>query len=211
MGTRDYGAWHDSYDRPGSGLHLRLLVVQDLISRALDELPPGPVRVVSMCAGQGRDVVTVAGRHRRGGDMRGLLVEVDEALVRDARRRIEAAGCQGLAVVQGDAGVSDAYETAVPVDLVVACGIFGNIERADIQRTIELLPCLCAPGAWVVWTRAPEPPEIIGDVVGWLEGAGFESVEVVVPGNRMFGVGAARFVGEPQPFERGVRLFRFLR
>ena len=67
MALRDYAAWHDEYDRAGSPLHLRLLVVQDLIAAALDELPPGPIRVISMCAGQGRDLIGVARRHRRGG------------------------------------------------------------------------------------------------------------------------------------------------
>src|SRR2546429_290685 len=46
MEMRDYVAWHDDYDRPGSRLHLRLLVVQDLIAAALDERPPGAIRVI---------------------------------------------------------------------------------------------------------------------------------------------------------------------
>jgi hypothetical protein len=52
--------WHTRYDDPSSSLSLRMPVVQDQVASALDELPPGPVRVVSMCAGQGRDVLTVA-------------------------------------------------------------------------------------------------------------------------------------------------------
>ena len=51
---RDYLAWHDAYDRPGSSLHLRLLVVQEFVATAFDEAGPGPIRVVSLCAGQGR-------------------------------------------------------------------------------------------------------------------------------------------------------------
>jgi hypothetical protein len=68
MTLRDYVAWHDEYDRAGSPLHLRLLVVQDLIAAALDELPSGRIRVISMCAGQGRDLIGVARRpHRTAG------------------------------------------------------------------------------------------------------------------------------------------------
>ncbi len=73
---RDYLAWHDDYDRPGARLHLRLLVVQDLIAAALDERQPGAIRVISMCAGQGRDLLTVARRHRRGEDVVGRPVEM---------------------------------------------------------------------------------------------------------------------------------------
>src|SRR6476646_3057148 len=74
---RDYREWHDRYDSPGSSMHLRLLVVQDLIADVLDECAPGPIRVLSICAGQGRDVVTVARRHRRGMDVNARLIERD--------------------------------------------------------------------------------------------------------------------------------------
>src|SRR3954452_11182573 len=104
---RDYVEWHDKYDQPGSSMHLRLLVVQDLIGAALDERAPGPIRVLSMCAGQGRDLVTVARRHRRGADITGRLIEIDPRSVRDARRAIAEAGLQGWEVVEADAGRSD--------------------------------------------------------------------------------------------------------
>ena len=35
MALRDYAAWHDEYDRPGSPLHLRLLVVQNRLLKML--------------------------------------------------------------------------------------------------------------------------------------------------------------------------------
>jgi hypothetical protein len=44
--------WHGEYDRPGSRLNQRLAAVQAQIAGALDRAAPGPVRVVSMCAGQ---------------------------------------------------------------------------------------------------------------------------------------------------------------
>ena len=207
---RDYVAWHDAYDKPGSRLHLRLLVVQDLISRVLDEMAPGPKRVISMCAGQGRDVITVASRHRRGSDLHGRLVELDDANVAAARTSIEALGLVGLDVEQGDAGVSDVYAGAVPADLVVACGIFGNITDDDIAATIAFLPSLCAPGAWVVWTRHPEPAGIIERIEHWFAAAGFTNEARVVPEHPDFGVGLARLVADPAPFRPGQRLFEFV-
>ena len=45
--------WHQLYDVPGSMLARRLATVQDRISDALDTAPPGPLRAISMCAGQG--------------------------------------------------------------------------------------------------------------------------------------------------------------
>lgn len=211
MALRDYEAWHGAYDRPGSPLHLRLLVVCDLVAAALDTAPPGPVRVLSMCAGQGRDLVTAAARHRRGPDVTGRLVELLPANVAGARARIAAAGLTGLEAVEADAGVSDAYAGAVPAHLVLACGIFGNIPDADIESTIAFLPRLCAPGAEVVWTRNPQDPTILDRIDDWFRAAGFAPGARVVPGDRSFGVGTARLTADPLPYEPGRLLFRFTR
>ena len=211
MTLRDYVAWHDDYDRPGSRLPLRLLVVRELLAAALDELPDGPLRVISMCAGQGHDVVAVARRHRRGRDVVGRLVENDPHNAAVARAAIAAAGLGGLEVVEGDAGSSDAYAGACPADIVLICGVLGNIVDAEIEATLRFLPRLCAPGAHVVWTRDPRPAGIIDRIGGWLLDAGFEPRQLVVPDAPRFGVGSARLVGPAQPFESGVRLFEFRR
>lgn len=211
MALRDYEAWHEHYDRPGSQLHLRLLAVRDLIDQALDAAPPGPIRMVSMCAGQGHDILVAAARHRRGPDVTGRLVELLPANVAVARSHIAAAGLDGIEAVEADAGMSDAYAGAVPADLVLVCGLFGNIVDADIEATIRFLPRLCAPGAWVVWTRDPQDPTILPKIDGWFTEAGFAPLPTVVPDNRSFGVGGARLVADPQPFEPGQALFRFVR
>ena len=210
MALRDYAAWHDEYDRAGSALHLRLLVVQDLIAAALDELPPGPVRVISMCAGQGRDLIGVARRHRRGGDLAGLLVEADPRNAAAARADIERAGLGGLTVIEGDAGQSGVYAGAVPADLVLACGVFGNVSDGDIQRTVSFLPALCARDGWVIWTRQPKPDGILPVIQGWFEEAGFSPRALVVPERNLFGVGAARLAAAPRPFRSGQPLFAFV-
>jgi hypothetical protein len=210
MALRDYAAWHDDYDMPGSALHLRLLVVQDLIASALDELPPGPVRVISMCAGQGRDLITVAKRHRRGGDLAGVLVEADPRNVAVARKGIEQAGLGGLTVIEGDAGHSGIYAGAVPAALVLACGIFGNVSDEDIRRTIGFLPALSAPGAWMIWTRAPRDDGILNIIQDWSAGAGFRPHALVTGAGNLFGVGAAVLTGPPLPYRADAPLFTFV-
>ena len=59
MAERDWYEWHAAYDQPGSGLARRLSWVQDRIRAALDGAPAGPLRVISLCAGQGRDLIGV--------------------------------------------------------------------------------------------------------------------------------------------------------
>jgi hypothetical protein len=210
-GFRDYVAWHDDYDRPGSAMHLRLLVVEDLIAHALDQAPPGPIRVISMCAGQGRDLVTVARRHRRGADLVGRHVVIDSQNVATARAAITAGDLSALDVSQADAGWSDAYVGSAPADVVLACGIFGNVTDDDVKHTIEFLPAICAPGGWVIWTRGPRGDDILTRIEGWFHDAGFEPTALVVGQGGLFGVGAARFIGRARELRAGVRLFEFFR
>lgn len=207
---RDYAAWHEEYDRPGSPLHLRLLVVQDLIGSALDEAPPGPVRVISMCAGQGRDLIGVARRHRRGRDLTGLLVEADPRNAAAAQAAIAQSGLDGLRVEPGDAGQSAAYQAAEPADLLLACGVFGNITDSDIRRTIGFLAALCAPGAQVLWTRKPRPPGILATIEGWFAEAGFRPHALIAAEGGLFGVGAARLTVPPPPLRPGEKFFTFI-
>ena len=207
---RDYLDWHDDYERPGTPLYERLQVVIRLLRRAFDELSPGPVRVVSLCAGQGADIIGAAAGHPRARDLVGRLVELDPRNAAAARARIEEQGLD-LEVVEGDAARADLYEGAVPADLVVACGIFGNISDADIERTVRFLPSLCAPGAWVIWTRHPRDRALFDRLQGWLVEAGVAPVELVVDDGGAWGVGANRLAVDPPAFDRDRHLFTFTR
>ena len=207
---RDYLAWHDDYERPGSSLHRRLQVVVRMTRRAMDELPAGPIRVVSLCAGQGADILGAAEGHPRAGDLRGRLVELERDNVERARRRAAELGL-ALEAVEGDASTSDAYVGAAPAELVLACGIFGNISAEDIERTVRFLPSLCSPGARVLWTRHARDPALLARVQGWFVDAGMEPVEAEVADDASYGVGLNRLVVEPPPLVPGQHLFTFTR
>ena len=201
---KDWISWHKQYETPDSPLAQRLAIVRQRISEALDRCPPGPIRVVSMCAGDGRDLLGVLETHPRAADVRGLLVELDASLA----ERAQAAAPPGIAVACRDAGESDAYAGAVPADLVLCCGVFGNISDQDIRATINAWPMLCAPGATVLWTRGAFKRDIRNDVRQWVEAAGF--TELSFDGAPQFyGVGAAKMVGAPVSYRTGVRFFTF--
>src|ERR1041385_5412799 len=141
--------WHESYEDPNSSLAKRLTVVRRRIAEAQDRCPPGPIHVISMCAGDGRDLLGVLERHPRAADVTGRLVELDPQLADRARDAAPA----GIKVCCQDAGQTDAYAGTARADLLLSCGIFGNVTHEDIRRTIETWPMLCAPGATVIWTR----------------------------------------------------------
>ena len=205
----DWRAWHDEYDLPGSWMARRLLVVQQQIRRVLDDSPPGPLRVVSLCAGQGRDLLGVLAGHPRRDDVRARLVELDPRNTDAAENAAESAGLPGVEVVTGDAVRTEHYLDMVPADLVLVCGVFGNVTDHDIRRTAGFCTQLCATGGTVVWTRHREPPDLVPSICGWFEENGFERRFLSGP-DAGFGVGVHRFTGQPGPLEPGVSMFTFI-
>jgi hypothetical protein len=206
--------WHAPYEDPASNLSLRLRTVQAMVGRALDAVPPdraGPVRVVSLCAGQGRDVIDVVAGHPRREEVSALLVELDPALVAFARARADAAGVgAGVRIVEGDASLSRWYVDQVPADLVLVCGVFGNISAGDIAATIEALPSFCRPGSHVVWTRHRRPPDATPAIRAGFAAAGFTELAFEAPEGTVMTVGHHRFDGETTPFDPDRRLFDFV-
>jgi hypothetical protein len=200
--------WHKGY-RPGSPLAKRLALVQGLIRTALDSCAPGPIRVISMCAGDGRDLLGVLEDHPRRGDVSARLVELDPDLAASGREHAKAISPY-LEFITGDASTTSAYATAVPADIVLVCGVFGNVADEDIEYTVDQLPTLCAPGAMVIWTRGTFKPDITPVVRAWFEASGFAELTFVAIPDTSAGVGAARLVVPPRAFEPDLHLFTFL-
>ena len=209
MAQRDWVEWHRDYDDPASLLWRRLELVQGHLRAELDHAPTGRIRLVSLCAGQGRDVIGVLSGHPRRGDVRARLVEVDERNVAAARQAADAAGLDGVEVLQADAGTTDACVGVVPAQIVVVCGIFGNITAADVQATVAALPDLCSTGALVVWTRHRMPPDLTPAIRSWFCDAGFREEAFDISHDGFMSVGAHRLTGEPATLIPGKRLFTF--
>jgi hypothetical protein len=209
MAQRDWFEWHQPYDDSASPLAGRLRVVQRHVVEFLDAAPPGEISVVSMCAGQGRDLLEVLIRHPRTPDVAARLVELDPRNAKVAMDAVAAAGLDGVEVVTGDASTTTAYAGMVPCDLVLACGVFGHAADRDIENTIRHLPTLCAPGASVIWTRGALGFDIRPKIRSRFLEAGFEEIDFTT-GDGGWGVGANRMVAEPLPYRAGVRLFTFV-
>ena len=209
MARRDWVEWHREYDDPGSLLARRGKLVQGHLRAELGRAPAGPVRLVSLCAGQGRDVIGALTGHPRRDDVRARLVELDARNAAIARQAAQAAGLPGVEVLRADAGITDACAGAVPAQIVVACGIFGNITDRDIKATVSALPSLCAPGALVLWTRHRRPPDLTPAIRTWLGEAGFREEAFDTSDDGFMSVGAHRLAGEPAALALGQRLFTF--
>jgi hypothetical protein len=208
---RDYLKWHEAYDDPASNLSWRLRQVQAYIRSALDKMH-GEGTVLSLCAGDGRDVLQVLAERDDSSRIQTTLIELHPILAQRAREFAAASGLPNVTVRTVDAGNSRAYAGAVPADLVIMIGIFGNISDDDVRRTIMTAPQLCRPGAMLLWSRATSDANSL--VRGGLPPAGFVELDYREfdqgKGERA-ALGSARYDGPPQPLITGQQLFTFVR
>jgi hypothetical protein len=205
----DWVRWHDAYARPDSPLSRRLAVVVDRLVQVLDALPSGPVRLLSLCAGDGRDV-TAATAARPGRRVQALLVEADDALAERARAAGRVPGASTVEVRTGDAGCLGTFADVVPVDVLLLCGVLGNIEHESVHDVVRRVPALVVPGGYVIWTRGGAPPDRRDEVREWFVGEGM--AELAFDGAPApYGVGLNR-IGEHRPPRAFAheRLFTFL-
>lgn len=192
----DWQAWHAGYEDPTHPLSRRLRIVQALLHDTLTARPPGPIRLTSACAGDGRDVRKVVAVHPRGADVAASLVELDPVL-----------GADGIV---GDAGDLATYRDVLPADVLLLCGVFGNISDEDVRRTAENASRLCAPGASLIWTRHRREPDLTPSLRRWLGDAGWRETALVTGAPTSgWAVGAAFLTQDPLPYEE-MRLFSFV-
>jgi len=156
----DWQRWHTSYDDPRSPLSQRLVEVRRQVRLALDRSVPGAIRLLSLCAGDGRD---------------------------------DTSACAG----------------AAPADLLLMCGIFGNVGDDDVERTVSAVPSLLATGGTVIWTRSTRAPDLIPRIRSWFEEVGVEEVSFAAAPAPGWSVGAGVHRGPTAPFVAGRRLFAF--
>lgn len=208
---RDYEKWHEEYDDPTSDLSERLQVVQGDLHAALDNRE-GPVRLLSCCSGDGRDVIGVLSRRSDAGRVRATLVELHPAIALRARAAADRLASGRVEVRTTDAGNTDAYRGAVPADVVLLVGIFGNISNADQVRTIAAIPQLCRPGGRVIWSLGGDHGNRNDELRRVFADAGFAEIQYRWLGTARRGtVGVVRYDGPARALTLDQPLFTFQR
>jgi hypothetical protein len=208
--VRDWAQWHTGYDDPSSFLNARLRAVRARLAQAIDTAPAGTLQLISLCAGQGRDVIGVLSDHPRREDVRALLVEFDDSIADVARRSAARAELPQVEVRVADAGEVASFGDALPADVLLLCGVFGNLSDDDVQRTIAAAPALCRPGATVIWTRHRREPDLTPRIREWFAASGFDEVAFDIPPTDGFmSVGAGRLARASAARLPEGRLFSF--
>jgi hypothetical protein len=208
---RDYQAWHEQDGDANSGLSWRLRTVQGRLNEALDRCP-GSARVLSACSGDGRDILGVLSERNDAERVSVTLIEIHPEIAGQARDAARSGELAGVDIRIADAGCSDAYADAVPADVVLLVGVFGNISDADLERTIGAAGQLCRPGATLLWTRARAEEDRNDVVRSWFARAGFTELgyDTREDAGRP-AVGVMRYDGPVTELVPGRRLFTFVR
>jgi hypothetical protein len=140
-----------------------------------------------------------------------FLVEWDEHNVVQATAALRAAGLHGIKAIRADASDADTYRDMPRADLLLLCGIFGNVSDDDVENTIAHASSLCGPGAFVIWTRHRRAPDLTQRIRDWFGEAGLQEVSFESPGENSFSVGMNRLLGPPIHTPPRLKLFTFLR
>jgi hypothetical protein len=213
-GRQDWQVWHRDYDDADSSVSRRLVQVRARLSALLDEAD-GPVRLLNLCSGDGRDTVPVLAGS--AGQVDACLVELDPDLAEAARRSAGAAGVD-LEVRTGDAAAVATYADRLPTDVLVLVGVLGNVSDADAETTIAATASMVVPGGAVVWSRSnrfrAEAAHGYDDPAVWVrdrfEAHGFETREFLVPEVDAWRLGVS-VLRRPSPARLPETLFSFVR
>jgi predicted RNA methylase len=209
MTEANWHNWHDAYDDPDSWQSRRLVTVRERIRIVLDEAPPGPLTVLAMVAGQGRDLIPELAAHPRRDDVTARLVELDPDNTAAARAAARAAGLSNVEVITGDAALTDHYVGLAPADLLLICGLFVHIVDGDVLRVVRHAPALVKDGGRVIWTRDLGEPNIVPQICRWFADEGFEKVWETGP-EVTHAVMEHRSQVDSVPLKAGTTLFTFV-
>lgn len=189
-------------------------MIRSQIAEALQECPEGPLKVISLCSGDGRDLLDVLPGHPRRADASCFLIDRNPEAIADAKETVRTCGLENqVTCFCGDAALLEHCADFVPADLIIVSGVFAHLTLLDAGKLIAALPMLCRPGAFVLWNRRelrgrfnPESLELHE----YFRRHGFVTVDQVSSGEEGFLLIRERYNGEPKPWAPGPSLFTFI-
>jgi SAM-dependent methyltransferase len=212
MVDRDWKEWHGAYEDSSSDLSKRLEIVKGFIRRSLPASPGKSFRILDLCAGNGRDLFETLDGYKFVDMIQARMIELDPELANAAKDRAGRMRLPNVEVIQADAGDTNLFQGIVPADLVMLCGIFGNISEKDIAKTVRTLSTICAEDAKIIWTRNRRDPDMTPFVRSLFINADFVELDFVAPEDVIlkFAVGLNQFTGQPQSLQKDQHLFTFV-
>jgi hypothetical protein len=191
----------------------RLLTVQEHLAECLDIAPAGSVRIISICAGDGRDVIDVLRLHHRRIDAAAWLVELNRQSIDAGVCRATSAGLENtVRFLNQDATIYQTYKDIVPADIVLVCGVWGHVPTDERRRLVQTLAALCRRGAMVIWTRRVGPHWTrFEEIDSLFADSAWQKVRISFTTGEKWAVVTNRYCGPPTEFPAGGRFFHFRR
>jgi hypothetical protein len=212
LGWRVWSDWPQAAYQRQSYLQ-RLVEVQEHFAECLDNAPRGPLRVLSMCAGDGRDVTGVLSSHPRRTDVTAWLVDSDRQSVVIGTRQAASVGlAKTVSFVSGDATLYETYKDIPPADIVLVCGVWGHVAPDQRALLVAGIASLCKSDGVVIWTRGLGPNmSRLQEIQSHFAGADWDKVRVSNTPDQKWAVATYRYSGSlPRP-SKCERIFRFQR
>jgi hypothetical protein len=205
-----WSGWSESAYRK-RGYQQRLLLVQEQLAQCVDTARPGTIRILSMFAGDGRDVLGVLGNHQRQNDVVACLIEQSSQAVDTGTQRALELGLESVATFRHtDATDYEAYRGLAPADLILLCGVWGHVPSQERPQLIQALASLCAAGGMVIWTRGiSKGMKQFEQIEGLFTAAQWEPVQIRFTPNNQWAVATHRYYGTAIPRPTQGRIFHF--
>lgn len=204
--------WHKHYDH-SSLLQARLQIVRGQISLAFNECDPGLIQAVSICAGDGRDLIHTTSNHPRRNDVRAFLIDKNEQSIARGKLAAEQVGLsQQFHFLKADARLSRSYIGIVPANIIILVGVLGHVRHKEIVRLVQNVPMLCKAGGWLIWAKKLKIHTNHNQVLSvrnLLQRSAFKEVQYEETGLDGFAVSRAQFIGPTTPLDPARRLFEF--
>ena len=212
LGWRVWSDWPQEVYQQQS-YQQRLWIVQEHFAKCLDNVPCGPVRVLSLCAGDGRDVIGVLSSHPRRTDVTGWLVESSRQSIAIGACHAASAGLERTVnFLCGDATLYATYKDIAPADIVLVCGVWGHVAADQRALLVAGIASLCKSDGVVIWTRGLGPNmNRLQEIQSHFAGLDWDKVRVSNTPDQRWAVATYRYSGPTHQLLKSGRLFRFQR
>jgi Putative methyltransferase len=210
--SREWSGWpEEAYQR--ERYQQRLSAVHEHLTECLNLAPQGGVRSISVCSGDGRDVLGVLEFHRRAADVAAFLVELDSHSVAAGESRVKRAGLESIvSFLNTDATIYDTYQGIAPADIILVCGVWGHVPPEERAELVTALECFCKPGGRVIWTRGvSKGTHRLEAIEAHFSGANWRKTRVSITPNEEWGVVTHQYCGLPKEIPATGRIFHFTR
>lgn len=211
MNKINWSDWHEKYAEGEPSLTARLQHVQSVLRSYLQKHRGEEIKLIDICAGDGRDIIGVLANEPDPTRVSGLLVEINMSLAAAARKGAAEAGARNITVIEGDAADLSIYQPFGKADLLLLCGVFGNISEADMLRTVEYLPMLCKPGARITWTLNRKYADKLDTLRAAWRAHSFTETEYWESERSIYAVGSNVYSGEHVDLDSKISLFSFIK